>query len=164
MGNILTGAKRKKKCVAYRRKFIAVLVLLAAWQLLSMWVDREIFLPSFVNTTGSTIRNEIMVESHEVLTQSNTRITKEATGMDLTSCIKICKISPICAFISAITASSTPVMRDIYRYYGVTKKDMEESSDRYLTLVTILADSPAGRCCIKKWCKGKKKKERRGKH
>ena len=50
MGNILTGAKRKKKCVAYRRKFIAVLVLLAAWQLLSMWVDREIFLPSVPDT------------------------------------------------------------------------------------------------------------------
>ena len=56
------------------------------------------------------------------------------------------------------------IMRDIYRYYGVTKKDMEESSDRYLTLVTILADLPGKRCCIKKWCKGKKKRERRGKH
>ena len=50
MGNILTGAKRKKKCVVYRRKFIAVLVLVAAWQHLSMWVDREIFLPSVPDT------------------------------------------------------------------------------------------------------------------
>lgn len=40
----------KEKRVAYRRKIIAVLVLLGAWQLLSMWVDRVIFLPSAADT------------------------------------------------------------------------------------------------------------------
>lgn len=35
-----------KKYTVYRQKFAAVLVLLALWQLLSMWVDKSIFLPS----------------------------------------------------------------------------------------------------------------------
>ncbi len=32
------------------------------------------------------------------------------------------------------------IRRDIYLYYGVTKEDIENSTDRYLTLVTMLAD------------------------
>lgn len=40
----------EKKHIVYRRKFIAVLVLLAAWQLLSMWVGKSIFLPSVLDT------------------------------------------------------------------------------------------------------------------
>lgn len=31
------------------------------------------------------------------------------------------------------------VNKDIYQYYGVTKKDIEEKSERYSTLVTVLA-------------------------
>ena len=34
------------------------------------------------------------------------------------------------------------IMRDIYRYYGVSQEDIESSTDRYLTLVTILAEVP----------------------
>ncbi|MDE7325591.1 MAG: hypothetical protein K2N63_04795 [Lachnospiraceae bacterium] len=34
------------------------------------------------------------------------------------------------------------VMRDIYQYYGVTKKDIDESTDRYLTLVSMLTELP----------------------
>lgn len=32
------------------------------------------------------------------------------------------------------------IWRDIYRYYGVTQEDIENSTDRYLTLVTVLAE------------------------
>lgn len=40
----------EKKRTVYRRKFVAVLVLLTAWQLLSMWVAKSIFLPSVPDT------------------------------------------------------------------------------------------------------------------
>lgn len=40
----------ERKCTVFRRKIVAVLVLLGAWQLLSMWVDRVIFLPSVTDT------------------------------------------------------------------------------------------------------------------
>ncbi|MDE7325592.1 MAG: ABC transporter permease subunit [Lachnospiraceae bacterium] len=50
MDNICTGLERKKKWVVYQRKLVAVIVLIVIWQLLSMWVDRDIFLPSVPDT------------------------------------------------------------------------------------------------------------------
>ncbi len=32
------------------------------------------------------------------------------------------------------------IWRDIYRYYGVSQEDIKNSTDRYLTLVTVLAE------------------------
>lgn len=40
----------EKKHIIYRRKLVAVLVLLAIWQLASMWVGKKIFLPSVPDT------------------------------------------------------------------------------------------------------------------
>lgn len=37
------------------------------------------------------------------------------------------------------------IMCDIYRYYGVTQEDIDKTTDRYLTLVTILTDLPRRR-------------------
>lgn len=45
----------ERKHAVYRRKIIAVLVLLAAWQLLSCLVDRAIFLPSVPDTLCALI-------------------------------------------------------------------------------------------------------------
>lgn len=32
------------------------------------------------------------------------------------------------------------IVKDLYRYYGVTRKDIEEKSDRYKELVTVLGE------------------------
>lgn len=45
----------EKKRTIYRRKFVAVLTLLAVWQLLSMWVAESIFLPSVPDTLKALV-------------------------------------------------------------------------------------------------------------
>lgn len=32
------------------------------------------------------------------------------------------------------------IIKDLYRYYGVTRKDIEEKSDRYKELVAVLGE------------------------
>lgn len=59
----------------YGRKLIAVLVLLAAWQLLSMWVDKSIFLPTVPDTLRALIALLRTKEFYHSITASFARIS-----------------------------------------------------------------------------------------
>lgn len=57
------------------------------------------------------------------------------------------------------TRHAQAIMRDIYRYYGVSQEDINQSTDRYLTLVTVLAEVPQRKKRGKRQGINKKKKE-----
>lgn len=64
----------ERKCMIYRRKIIAVLVLLVTWQCLSMWVNKSVFLPSVPDTLHALISLARTKEFYHSIAASFVRI------------------------------------------------------------------------------------------
>ncbi len=70
----------QQKYTVYRRKTIAVITLLAIWQLLSLWVNRVIFLPSVTDTLKALVA---LVQTKEFYLSIGTSFLRISSGFVL---------------------------------------------------------------------------------
>lgn len=70
----------KQKRTVYRRKIIAVITLLAVWQLLSLWVNHVIFLPSVIDTLKALVA---LVQTKEFYLSIGTSFLRISSGFVL---------------------------------------------------------------------------------